>query len=377
MFDSAPESVLRLTYWVEPDYESVHKSMQTRSGITTSTIEEMFRETLINIGSVVDVTVNTIIHIYTITYINMEFERNEIMRTICVWCEKPERDDVCATCVNDLNLKSMCAEELMKMEMDMYKLMVERTQDLPGQKHVPDLAGVQLPLRHQGRGRGDGDRREGEHGLEEGQKHGLLRADQAPLRPGHEPRVERLRLNKVIGVNKDINMTTDENKYEERILCCLLCARMVLISDKSMIDFVEGDNIPLKPETTFRVVYCAPCSRKFESDAKFNTCTVPGSALSASMIVNWRLYMIVNNVLGHDGFMRLNKSKEKDAYLIESMVTNGPRLWKNEKVVSISIGSKLYMHTYKPNSFFNDEKRSIYVVRDEEDEEDMVVELSI
>ncbi|KAH3013959.1 hypothetical protein KXW60_008449 [Aspergillus fumigatus] len=27
----------------------------------------------------------------------------------------------CATCVNDLNLKSMCAEELMKMEMDMYK----------------------------------------------------------------------------------------------------------------------------------------------------------------------------------------------------------------------------------------------------------------
>ncbi|KAH1488558.1 hypothetical protein KXX57_002311 [Aspergillus fumigatus] len=57
MFDSAPESVLRLTYWVEPDYESVHKSMQTRSGITTSTIEEMFRETLINIGSVVDVTV--------------------------------------------------------------------------------------------------------------------------------------------------------------------------------------------------------------------------------------------------------------------------------------------------------------------------------
>ncbi|KAJ8194803.1 hypothetical protein LV164_003280 [Aspergillus fumigatus] len=33
----------------------------------------------------------------------------------------------CATCVNDLNLKSMCAEELMKMEMDMYKLMVERT----------------------------------------------------------------------------------------------------------------------------------------------------------------------------------------------------------------------------------------------------------
>lgn len=59
MFDSAPESVLRLTYWVEPDYESVHKSMQTRSGITTSTIEEMFRETLINIGSVVDVTVST------------------------------------------------------------------------------------------------------------------------------------------------------------------------------------------------------------------------------------------------------------------------------------------------------------------------------
>ncbi|KAH3141802.1 hypothetical protein KXW18_001709 [Aspergillus fumigatus] len=322
----------------------------------------------------------------------MEFERNEIMRTICVWCEKVSTTShldikrmndmntspnemmfnvdttitACATCVNDLNLKSMCAEELMKMEMDMYK-----------------LAGVQLPLRHQGRGRGDGDRREGEHGLEEGQKHGLLRADQAPLRPGHEPRVERLRvdghgrLNKVIGVNKDINMTTDENKYEERILCCLLCARMVLISDKSMIDFVEGDNIPLKPETTFRVVYCAPCSRKFESDAKFNTCTVPGSALSASMIVNWRLYMIVNNVLGHDGFMRLNKSKEKDAYLIESMVTNGPRLWKNEKVVSISIGSKLYMHTYKPNSFFNDEKRSIYVVRDEEDEEDMVVELSI
>ncbi|KAH2911498.1 hypothetical protein KXW25_002438 [Aspergillus fumigatus] len=26
----------------------------------------------------------------------------------------------CATCVNDLNLKSMCAEELMKMEMDMF-----------------------------------------------------------------------------------------------------------------------------------------------------------------------------------------------------------------------------------------------------------------
>ncbi|KAH3202045.1 hypothetical protein KXW62_008430 [Aspergillus fumigatus] len=393
MFDSAPESVLRLTYWVEPDYESVHKSMQTRSGITTSTIEEMFRETLINIGSVVDVTVSTCRNPFRslLTYENIfirvrkrgqdlgrvgQHDHPHLHDHVHQHGVREERDHG-ATCVNDLNLKSMCAEELMKMEMDMYKLMVERTQDLPGQKHVPDLAGVQLPLRHQGRGRGDGDRREGEHGLEEGQKHGLLRADQAPLRPGHEPRVERLRLNKVIGVNKDINMTTDENKYEERILCCLLCARMVLISDKSMIDFVEGDNIPLKPETTFRVVYCAPCSRKFESDAKFNTCTVPGSALSASMIVNWRLYMIVNNVLGHDGFMRLNKSKEKDAYLIESMVTNGPRLWKNEKVVSISIGSKLYMHTYKPNSFFNDEKRSIYVVRDEEDEEDMVVELSI
>ncbi|KAK9638254.1 hypothetical protein HCH54_009116 [Aspergillus fumigatus] len=79
----------------------------------------------------------------------MEFERNEIMRTICVWCEKVSTTShldikrmndmntspnemmfnvdttitACATCVNDLNLKSMCAEELMKMEMDMYKLM--------------------------------------------------------------------------------------------------------------------------------------------------------------------------------------------------------------------------------------------------------------
>ncbi|KAH1547717.1 hypothetical protein KXX57_002310 [Aspergillus fumigatus] len=56
----------------------------------------------------------------------MEFERNEIMRTICVWCEKVSTTshlDISATCVNDLNLKSMCAEELMKMEMDMYKLM--------------------------------------------------------------------------------------------------------------------------------------------------------------------------------------------------------------------------------------------------------------
>jgi hypothetical protein len=83
----------------------------------------------------------------------MEFERNEITRTICVWCEKvstrshldlKRMNDMnmnpnemminvdttitaCTSCVNDLKLKSMSAEELMKTEMDLYKLMVERT----------------------------------------------------------------------------------------------------------------------------------------------------------------------------------------------------------------------------------------------------------
>jgi hypothetical protein len=176
-------------------------------------------------------------------------------------------------------------------------------------------------------------------------------------------------------VNENINMTTDENKCEDRILCCLLCARMVLISDKNMLDFVEGSNVPLRPETTFRVVYCAICARKFDSSDKFNMCAIPGSALSASMIVNWRPYMIVNNVLGYDGFMRLNKSKEMDAYLIESMTANAPKFWKGEKVVSVSIGSKLCLHTYKRSTFFDDSDKRVYPDGDED--EDLIVELRV
>jgi hypothetical protein len=53
----APESVLRLIYSVESGCESVHMPAQTTSGITTSTTEEMFRDTSIRIGSITNVTV--------------------------------------------------------------------------------------------------------------------------------------------------------------------------------------------------------------------------------------------------------------------------------------------------------------------------------
>lgn len=83
----------------------------------------------------------------------MENKRNEITRTICVWCEKVsthlsldsqrvmdmnvQMDEsmiwldttilTCPTCYDKLKLVRISPQELMKAEMDMYKLMIERT----------------------------------------------------------------------------------------------------------------------------------------------------------------------------------------------------------------------------------------------------------
>ncbi|GIJ84593.1 hypothetical protein Asppvi_003440 [Aspergillus pseudoviridinutans] len=168
-------------------------------------------------------------------------------------------------------------------------------------------------------------------------------------------------------MNSNLDMTTNGNESEDGILCRLLCAKMGLISEKGLIDFADGSNIPLRPETKFRVVYCVPCTGSSSPTAS-RTCTqFPSSALSASMIAN--------NVLGYDGFMRLNKSKEVDAYLIENVYTNAPKFWRDERIVSISIGSKVYMHRYKPNSFFDD----MYTrIKPEEDKyKDMALTLDI
>ena len=82
----------------------------------------------------------------------MDGKRNEVRRTICVWCEKvsthssldlERMDDMnmnvnesmvwldttitaCSPCYDNLKLANMPPEQLMKTEMDMYRLMLER-----------------------------------------------------------------------------------------------------------------------------------------------------------------------------------------------------------------------------------------------------------
>jgi hypothetical protein len=57
MFEAAPESVLRLTYTIDPDLEKISEN-PTMSSVT-STTEEMLRDMSIRIGSITDVTMDT------------------------------------------------------------------------------------------------------------------------------------------------------------------------------------------------------------------------------------------------------------------------------------------------------------------------------
>jgi hypothetical protein len=62
--------------------------------------------------------------------------------------------------------------------------------------------------------------------------------------------------------------------------------------------------------TKFRVAAAHSCRRVQLKDENQRPRS-PSLALSASIIVNYRPYVIMNNIFGHNGCIRLNKSKNQ------------------------------------------------------------------
>ncbi|RHZ43840.1 uncharacterized protein CDV56_102291 [Aspergillus thermomutatus] len=153
---TAPRGTLRFNYAVMPDIEELNKRRRGIRYTTNSTIEDIFGDRIIHGPHRLDhadesLAHNTIINTYIC--INMDFKRNETMHMICIWCEKvsthsdldlkrmndmnmkPNKKMInvgtiimaCTSCMNDLKLNHMPRDELMKMEMNLYKRMVERT----------------------------------------------------------------------------------------------------------------------------------------------------------------------------------------------------------------------------------------------------------
>lgn len=147
-----------------------------------------------------------------------------------------------------------------------------------------------------------------------------------------------------------------KNTCSGRVVICIMCTKMVLVSNRSLTDFSKGVDLPLTPDSTFRITYCHSCTNfvreKKTQNGRTDLYAGSGLVLSPSMISTWRPYLVVKGVLGHNGFLLAKYDEDTKTTVIEPLYKLMPI--KDEKVVNIRITSEITISRYEPGGFFGE-----------------------
>lgn len=172
-------------------------------------------------------------------------------------------------------------------------------------------------------------------------------------------------------------MNIDMQMCKGRVVACVACSSMVLITNKGLLTLARVNAFPLTMNSTFRLTYCIVCRDECDARVEDNFYTTPGSVINASMVMDWQQYKIVSRAFGAQGFLLPHMHDEVDGCVIERRCDVEPAWGGKEMITTINIGSTITLSKYESGSFFGVEmnENNSYLYEDEEKERSVVVDV--